>query len=107
MIMIRCKRSMLMDHMDDLYSELKGFGFMKKRNLRLSVLIVPSLVFIAVIIVGIIDEARFVAVSNRLYESLMWNLGWIVSLTMLVFIVFISVVIFHPIGNVKIGGKEA
>jgi len=91
----------------DLYSESKGFGFMEKRNLRLSVLIVPSLIFIAVIIIGIIDEAGFVAVSNRLFESLMWNFGWIVSLTMLVFIVFVSAVMFHPIGNVRIGGKEA
>jgi len=80
---------------------------MKEKNIHLSVLLVPAVIFISVIIIGIVNEAGFVAVAMSLFENLMWNFGWVVSLTMLVFITFVIVVIFHPIGKVRIGGKNA
>ena len=80
---------------------------MNKNTIRMGVLLVPSIIFIAVIIIGLIDEAGFVAISTSLFEQLMWNMGWLVSLTMLVFIIFVLVIIFHPIGRVRFGGKNA
>lgn len=80
---------------------------MDKKGIKWDVLLVPSFIFITVIIIGLIDEATFVATATNWFETLMWNLGWLVSLTMLLFIGFILFIVFHPIGNVKFGGKDA
>lgn len=40
-------------------------------------------------------------------EALAQALGWFVSLTMLAFVIFMLVVIFHPMGNIRLGGPNA
>ncbi len=79
----------------------------QKLQLRYPVLFVPTLIFVVVIVFGIIFEEKFAKTLSSLFESLMWNFGWIVSLTMLLFVAFMLVVIFHPIGNIRLGGPNA
>ncbi|MCL1995162.1 MAG: BCCT family transporter [Defluviitaleaceae bacterium] len=80
---------------------------MEKKKIYWGVLLVPSIIFITVIIIGIIDEETLVTRSTMLFESLMWNFGWLVSLTMLIFVAFVLVIIFHPIGKTRLGGNRA
>lgn len=79
----------------------------KKVELRPAVLLVPSIIFIAVIIIGFINSEGFIATLTAGFEKVMYGMGWLVSLTMLVFIIFVLVVIFHPIGNIRLGGPNA
>lgn len=79
----------------------------KKGKLRWPVLLVPSMIFLVVIIIGFIDEEGFITTLTAGFEKLMESLGWLVSLTMLAFVIFMVVVIFHPIGNIRLGGPNA
>lgn len=79
----------------------------QKTGLRPAVLLVPSLIFLGVILLGFAFGDAFIATLTAAFESVMYNLGWLVSLTMLVFVIFVLVVIFHPIGNIRLGGPNA
>ena len=78
-----------------------------KAKIRPGVVLIPSLIFTIVIIAGLIDEKTFVAVLTQGFEGLMRNCGWMVSLGMCVFIVFLLVILFHPMGNIRLGGPNA
>lgn len=78
-----------------------------KQKIRWPVLLIPSLIFLVVIIAGFVDEEGFIATLTSAFESLMESLGWLVSLTMLMFVVFAAVVLFHPIGKIRLGGPNA
>lgn len=80
---------------------------MMKQKIRWPVLLIPSLIFLVVIIAGFVDEEGFIATLTSAFESLMESLGWLVSLTMLMFVVFAAVVLFHPIGKIRLGGPNA
>lgn len=78
-----------------------------KNKLRWPVLLVPSIIFIIVIIAGFVNEQGFIATLTMAFEHLMESMGWLVSLTMLAFVIFMIVVIFHPIGRIRLGGPNA
>ena len=77
------------------------------KNIRSTVLFVPSAIFIIVLIAGFIDIKTFNSVLTGVFERLMVNMGWLVSLTMLVFVIFCLTMLFHPIGKIRIGGPNA
>ena len=79
----------------------------KKTQLRPAVLLVPSAIFIVVIILSLVIGQPFTDTLTKGFEVLQYNLGWVVSLTMLLFVAFVAVVIFHPIGKIKLGGPNA
>ena len=79
----------------------------KKTQLRPAVLLVPSAIFIVVIILSLVIGQPFTDTLTKGFEILQYNLGWVVSLTMLLFVAFVAVVIFHPIGKIKLGGPNA
>lgn len=76
-------------------------------KLRHSVLLVPALIFLVVIVLGLVFKDSFVPTPTAVFETLMWDLGWLVSITMLIFVFFVLTVIFHPIGNIRLGGPNA
>lgn len=78
-----------------------------KQRLRWPVLLIPSAIFAIVIAAGIINGAAFISTLTAAFEVLMESLGWLVSLTMLAFVIFMLVVIFHPMGNIRLGGPNA
>ena len=79
----------------------------KKVELRPAVLLVPTIIFLVVIAASIVWGDVFIAALTEAFEVLMYDIGWLVSLIMLLFIVFCLVVIFHPIGKIRLGGPNA
>lgn len=78
-----------------------------KIKLRWPVLLIPSGIFAAVIIAGIINGDVFITTLKGAFEALMENLGWLVSWTMLAFVIFMLVLIISPMGNIRLGGPNA
>lgn len=77
------------------------------KNLRIAVIFIPAVIFAALIIVGAVDAKSFVATLTVAFEALMKNCGWMVSVTMLLFVFFMLFLFVHPIGNIKLGGPNA
>lgn len=78
-----------------------------KVKIRAAVLLVPTLIFIVVIILGITQGDIFISTLTGAFEIMMQNFGWVVSITMLLFIIFCLVVMFGPLGKIKLGGPNA
>ena len=78
-----------------------------KRGLRPGVMLTTLLIFGTLIAIGTVNGDSFITMLNAVFSSLMVNGGWLISLGTLGFIVFLLIIIFHPIGNVKLGGKDA
>lgn len=85
---------------------------MKKREplinqLRPAVILVPLVIFLLLIIIGVTNGEAFIAGLNTFFVNLMVNGSWLISLGTLGFIIFLIFIFFHPIGKVKLGGKDA
>ena len=78
-----------------------------QKGLRPGVILVPVIIFITLTIIGMIDSESFVSMLNTFFVSLMVNGSWLIALGTLAFIIFLIVVCFHPIGKVRLGGKDA
>ena len=76
-------------------------------KLRPSIIIFPSLIFITLIIIGFINAKAFIATLEGWFVALMTSFGWLISIGMLCFIAFMVVLLFHPIGRIKLGGPNA
>lgn len=79
----------------------------RERKIRPSVILVPTIILMTLIVIGIVNKDIFIEWLNACFVSLMINGGWLISLGTLFFVVFMIFIIFHPIGNVKLGGKDA
>ena len=77
-----------------------------KIKIRPAVLLVPTAIFLVVIILGILDGTTFIKVLTSALETMMSGFGWFVSITMLLFIVFCLVVMFGPMGKIRLGGPN-
>ncbi len=77
------------------------------KNLRLGVLLIPCTIFIALIIVGIVSPDSFLNVLYAWFIALMSSCGWMVSIGMIIMVGFMVVLIFHPVGKIKLGGPNA
>lgn len=78
-----------------------------KRGLRPGVILTTLIIFGTLIGIGTVNGDSFIAMLNTLFVSLMINGGWLISLGTLGFVVFLLIILFHPIGKVKLGGKDA
>lgn len=79
----------------------------EKLKIRYAVLLIPTIIFAVVIVLGILDGNAFISALTGAFEVMMDKLGWVVSLTMVFFIVFCLVVLFGPIGKIRLGGPNA
>lgn len=79
----------------------------EKSKIRYSVLLIPTIIFVVVIMFGVLDGAAFIQALTGAFQTMMETFGWVVSLTMLLFIVFCIVVMFGPLGKIKLGGPNA
>lgn len=79
----------------------------QKYALRAPIILIPGIIFIFMVVMGFVDSAGFIAALTKVSETVMYNLGWFVSLAMLFFIGFVAAVIFHPIGKIRLGGPNA
>lgn len=78
-----------------------------KFKLRPGVLLTTLIIFGTLIGIGTVSGSSFIAMLNAVFSALMVNCGWLVSIGTLAFIIFLIFVIFHPIGNIRLGGKDA
>ena len=77
------------------------------RKLRPGVMLTSLLILGTLIGIGIVDGKVFISILNSFFVSLMINGGWLISLGTALFIIFLLIILFHPIGNIKLGGKDA
>ncbi len=78
-----------------------------KPQIRWSVVYFPVIVFGALIILGLTNAETFVTVLWDVFIVIMSNFGWFVSLSCLFFMIFLAVMLFHPIGRIRFGGPHA
>lgn len=78
-----------------------------ERGIRPAVILVPLIIFATLIGIGIVDSGTFLAMLNAFFASLMVNGSWLVSIGTLSFVLFMVFILVHPIGRVKLGGKDA
>ena len=78
-----------------------------KRGLRPGVILTTLIIFGTLIAIGTVNGETFITMLNSIFVSLMINGGWLISLGTLGFIIFLLFILFHPIGKVKLGGKDA
>lgn len=78
-----------------------------KRGIRPAVILFPVGIFLALIIIGIVDSGTFITSLNALFVSLMVNFGWAIALGTLAFCIFMLIVLFTKVGDIKLGGKDA
>ncbi len=79
----------------------------KKMQIRPAVLLVPTIIFVVVIAMGVINGDVFIATLTTGFEAMMKSFGWVVSLTMLLFIVLCIIVVIGPMGKIRLGGPNA
>lgn len=77
------------------------------KRLRPAVVLFPVLVFTVLVVAGVVDGNRFINTLNSVFSTLMVNASWLVSLGVLAFVVFMLFILFHPVGNIVLGGKDA
>lgn len=78
-----------------------------KHEIRSAVILVPAVIFLCLIIIGMTNGAAFIAALNAFFVTLMVNGSWLISLGTLFFVLFLAVILVHPIGKVKLGGENA
>lgn len=77
------------------------------KNIRPAVVLVPVTVFAILIIAGVVNGGSFIAALNALFQGIMVNGSWLVSLGVLAFVLFMIFLLVHPIGSIKLGGEDA
>jgi|GEM_PF-67492 Choline-glycine betaine transporter len=79
----------------------------KKYRLRPAVLLIPGAIFVTMVVLGFGNPVPFIKVLNNFYIKMMWNLGWVESLLLFAFVVFLIVVLVTPLGKIRLGGPNA
>lgn len=76
-------------------------------ELRPGVICIPVLIFLTLIVIGFTNSEAFIAMLNSIFVSVMVNGSWLISIGTLAFVCFMIFIIVHPIGNIRLGGKDA
>ena len=79
----------------------------QKVKIKPLVLLIPGVIFIAMVVIGFGNPVPFINALNAFYVNMMYNLGWLDSLLLLAFIVFLVFVLASPMGKIKLGGPNA
>ncbi len=84
-----------------------SLGEARERGLRWGVILIPTLIFAIIVIIGFINSEVFIGFLWEIFEKIMVNFGWLISLGCLSFVAFMIITIVTPIGNIRFGGKDA
>ena len=82
-------------------------GVKEGQKLRYGVIAAPLVIFGAILILGIIDQKAFHTLLWDFFKWLMENFGWMLSLGCLSFVLFAIFLMVHPIGSIRLGGRDA
>lgn len=77
------------------------------KSIRPAVILVPAIVFATLVVAGTVNGESFIAALNALFETIMINGSWLVSIGVLAFVVFLIFIMAHPVGATKLGGEDA
>lgn len=77
------------------------------KNIRLLAVAIPVVTFGILIILGFMNATAFVTVLWDVFIWLMVNIGWLVDLGSLAFVIFLLALLIHPVGRIRFGGPEA
>ena len=78
-----------------------------KSTLRPIIILLPGLLFVAMLVFVFVDAGAFYNTLNSFFITMMTNMGWLVSLIMLFFVGVCLVILFSPIGKIRLGGPKA
>lgn len=76
-------------------------------SLNYKVFLPSVLLLIATISYGIIDNDAFMEIIKSVQRWILVNFGWLFKWSSFIFLIVLITIYFSPIGNVKIGGKDA
>lgn len=77
------------------------------KKIRLGPTAFPVIIFSILIAIGFTDSKSFVDLLWGVFKWLMINIGWLVDLGCLAFVLFLVGLCFHPLGKVRFGGAKA
>ena len=81
---------------------------MNERKFRPVVMSVTVVLFVAMLAAIVANAELFYDVLNNLVmNNMMWGLGWATSLIMLTMIIILVVIMFTPLGKIRLGGPNA
>ena len=78
----------------------------RKRGIRLGVTLIPTAIFVALIVLGFLNSSSFMAILWDLFTKIMVNFGWLINLGCLSFVAFMVILVVTPLGNIRFGGKD-
>jgi len=68
----------------------------------------PSLIILGVLsYLALFDNENFIEITSSIHHWLLDNFGWLYLLSAFLLVISCFIVFFSPIGNVRIGGKDA
>lgn len=82
-------------------------GIKEGQKLRTGVIAAPLVIFGAILLLGFFDQKAFHTLLWDFFLWLMKNFGWMLSLGCLSFVAFAIFLMIHPIGDIRLGGKDA
>ncbi|KXG76453.1 BCCT family transporter [Thermotalea metallivorans] len=80
---------------------------LKKADLRMSIFIPMSLIFILAIVTGIVAPEAFYHAENKIAEFAFLNFGWLFQISGNIFLFMCLYLTFSKYGDIKLGGKDA
>lgn len=78
----------------------------RKRGIRWGVTLIPTAIFVALIVLGFLNSSSFMAILWDLFTKIMVNFGWLINLGCLSFVAFMVILVVTPLGNIRFGGKD-
>jgi len=78
-----------------------------KANLRMSIFVPMSIIFMLAIIVGLVAPEAFFNALNATAEFAFVNFGWLFQISGNIFLAMCLYLMFSKYGDIKLGGKDA
>ncbi|MFT9497639.1 BCCT family transporter [Anaerosolibacter sp.] len=78
-----------------------------KANLRMSIFIPMSIIFILAIVTGLVAPEAFFNAENKIAEFAFVNFGWLFQISGNIFLFMCIYLMFSKYGDIKLGGKDA
>ena len=78
-----------------------------KANLRMSIFLPMSIIFILAIVIGLVAPEAFFNAENAIAEYAFVNFGWLFQISGNIFLFMCLYLMFSKYGDIKLGGKDA
>lgn len=79
----------------------------KKSKIRYNIFLPSFILIICTIIFSMLDNTKFIEITTYAKDMMITKFGWLFSITGIICLLCIVLAYFSPLGNIKIGGKNA